>query len=154
MFEKLQSYTNYNGEKVKKVLRFNLRKDELYIDVAGRGKLITEYADLTDGFDGTNVSPKNFSGKNRARLLAFIDDFISLSYGEKSEDGEYFDKSPEILHRFKCSPAYEAFFMDILEHPENFGAFIKQTMPSEMNSIIDEYIAEASKEDADTSTEG
>lgn len=140
MFEKMYSYTNLNGEKVRKFARFNLRKDELYVDIAGRGRLIDEYAKITDGLNPEDIKPEDIRSRDRMRLLTFIDDFLCLAYGEKSEDGEYFEKSPAITHKFKCSPLYEAVFMDVLEHPEAFKALIKGTMPSEMGGVLDEYL--------------
>lgn len=70
--------------------------------------------------------------KDESALVATFKELIDFSYGIKSDDGQYFEKSEEILKRFKSSPAYSELFMELATDETGAAAFINGVIPSDL----------------------
>ena len=53
-----------------------------------------------------------------------------------SEDGLYFFKSPEIIARFKASPAYNILIIELLSDATKAAAFINGIFPESISEKI------------------
>ena len=80
--------------------------------------------------------------KDRQTLVALFKELLLLSYGEKSDDGRSFMKSPEIAHRFECSGAYNVLFMELATNDESAAAFANGVVPK---ALLDKVKAEQAK---------
>lgn len=138
MYKKTVSYVDYNGDAKEKVLYFNLSKNEL---------LSLDSEGIINKINGI-INDKKWND-----FYPVVEALVDKSYGEKSDDGEYFTKNEDILNRFKSSVVYEALITDLLDLSKNkeeitgesISAFITGILPQEiMNTdafkdLMDEY---------------
>lgn len=131
MIKHVQSYTNFAGEKKSIELRFNLTAAEIL-------KWETENAIANE--DGTTYSG-GMSETIKAitktgeigKIVEHFEKILSMAYGELSEDGEYFQKTPELFEKFKNHAAYSDFFMYLLADNGRKGAdFINSLLPPDL----------------------
>lgn len=120
MYKKTIKYEDYNGEEREEDFYFNLTVAE-----ATRLEVNTE-----GGLD--NMISKITRAKDNAEIIRVFEDLVAYSYGEKSPDGRYFSKSPEITAKFKSSPAYDEFFVSLFADPQAASNFVKGIVPSKM----------------------
>lgn len=135
------TYTNYNGDKVTKAFYFSLSKIE-----------------IIESF----VNEKNQSITDVIQNLADAGDFYSLvrvlkklilsSYGEKSDDGERFVKSPELTDAFEQSAAFSELYTDLLTDTKKMIEFTNGILPADIRSTSAQ-IAEAVKNAEKTTAE-
>lgn len=117
MYKRRIKYTDYNGTEREEDFYFNLTQSEiLEMQADADGDLAEKLMSIVNAKDG-------------AVIMRVFKDFILKSYGEKSSDGRYFDKSEEISRRFEHSEAYNVFFMEICTDAEAASAFIQHVLP-------------------------
>lgn len=83
--------------------------------------------------------------RNGGKIIEIFGDLIDRAYGEKSDDGRTFDKSDEILRKFKGTEAYSEIFSEIVTDAEKAAEFVNAIVPKEMANEI----AKAMKENPD-----
>ncbi len=120
MLKKTITYTDLNGEKQTDVCYFNMNKAELgRMQVKMDGKYLDYLKSLIE----------------KKRIEALYDFFYNLvldSYGEKSDDGLRFNKSPEMRWKFECSVAFSEILMDIIGDKDKVADFTKGILPPDM----------------------
>lgn len=109
-------YENFDGKSREKDLYFNLSRTEI-IDMISKGEV---------DVDEMQEAAKKQDPKELFQFLIFL---VSKSYGEKSEDGEFFHKSPHLLESFKSSAAYDPMIMDITTNTEKALKFFNGIFP-------------------------
>ena len=126
MLKKTIKYTDFNGVERTEDFYFNLNKTELM-----------EMAISKDG--GLDVVLARLMQKLEVReIFAIIKELILKAYGEKSDDGVVFMKSPDISHKFECTEAYNVLFMELVEDSDKALAFINALFPEDVRKKIDE----------------
>lgn len=132
MLKKTIKYTDYNDNQREETFYFNLSKAELSeMQLSAQGGL--------ESFIRRIIEEQNVP-----EIIKILKEIILKSYGEKSDDGKVFLKSPEISHRFECTEAYSELFMDIASSPENAINFINGILPEEIRKQIKEESAKQS----------
>lgn len=125
MLKKTISYEDYDGNKRTEDFYFNLNKSEiteLQVDMAGG---IENYLHrISQKLDGS-------------AMLDVFTMFIKKSYGEKSDDGKHFRKSPAILDDFMSTPAYDILFEE-LANPAKFRDFLLGIIPADVRNSFNE----------------
>jgi hypothetical protein len=114
------TYKNFNGVDVTKTFYFNITTSEIAL------------AELES--DGTwSQSLKIIGESNQGSVV--VPEFkkiLKWTYGEKSSDGESFDKSDEAWARFVNSEAWSTLIWDLLTK-DNFAAeFMNAVMPADL----------------------
>lgn len=107
------TYVDFNGLTRTDSFYFNLTRSEITqwnYDVEGG---FTEYLDSI------------VKSKDTGKLIGVVRDFILRAYGVKSPDGRRLEKSDELRTKFFDTPAYDQMFMEFVENPETFSAFVK-----------------------------
>ena len=130
MYTKTIEYTDFNGEKRKEDFLFNLTKSELtrmQLGVAG-------------GFD--EKLRKIMNKQDGPAIMEFFEDLITLAYGEKSDDGKRFIKSPEMVEAFKQSAAYDVLYMELLTDDKAAADFTNGIIPAEVAEAVAKKQAE------------
>lgn len=130
MLAKKITYTDYNGNERTETFYFNLSKAELMdseLSNASKGGLEKMIQKLIDE-------------KDSEKIMKTFKDIIFMAYGEKSDDGRRFIKSPELSKAFSETEAYVELFMEIVSNEEKAAEFI--------NAIIPQELVEAVKADA------
>ena len=135
MLKKVLEYTDYNGNEVKETLHFHLTKPEVL-------KLSARYDDDIEVYIGKVVAAKDTNA-----VFAIIEDLILSAYGEKSEDGKRFVKTPKIREEFEYSIAYAELFEELLTGPGAAKAFgeglvstaqsVKQAQADNVRNLVD-----------------
>lgn len=96
MYKEKLTFTNFNDEEVTETLRFNLSEIELM-------DLVKDDPTFSQSYFKTLID-----NGDAYEMFRFIRKILALSYGELSNDGNTFMKSPEIMDRFLHSAAYDA----------------------------------------------
>lgn len=123
MLKKSITYKDWNGVERTEDFYFNLTKPEV-------AKLQTS---VKGGYD---VHAKAIAaGADGASIMEFFENFIMLSYGEKSSDGRRFMKSEEISRAFMETPAYEALFEEMVTDAKAASAFYNEIMPKDLEAF-------------------
>lgn len=119
MHKETITYTDFDGNEKTKTFYFNLTKAEL----------LEMEADADGGF-ADKIKRIVDSGDSSAIMKTFKE-FILKSYGvlRTDEDGEYFDKSEELSHKFERTAAYDALFMELCTNADVAAKFINNIMP-------------------------
>ena len=118
MLAKPITYTDYNGVERTETFYFNLSQAEL-IDMQLGGK---------DGLY-SNKLQKMIDNHDAAAIVATIKEFVLKSYGEKTDDGKRFIKSPEISEAFMQTEAYSQLITELLSDDAKSSEFILGIMP-------------------------
>ena len=117
MLTKKITYVDYNGEDRTETFYFNLTKAELtklqFSHSGGYGEYLQRIV----------------AAKDLPALMEAFDNLIDLSYGEKSDDGKRFIKSPELTKAFKETEAYSELFSELLTNSDAASAFANGIMP-------------------------
>jgi len=121
MIKKTIEYTNYNGEKVKEDLYFNLSKAEIMEYELGFAGGMSKH--LTEIIEAENV----------AELVALFKNLLLLSYGIKSSDGRTFLKKDidgrPLSIGFSQTEAYSELFMELATNSDLASEFVNGIMP-------------------------
>lgn len=125
MYKTTVEYEDFNGEKKKRTLYFNLSQSELTeLKYESNGALEDKIVEIV-------------ATKNRSEMMLLFTKILKMAYGEKSEDGEYFVKNEEVYSRFKYSNAYDAFLEKLVESDSELENFIKYVMPKKLSDKVD-----------------
>ena len=124
MLKKTIKYTNFDGRPVERDFYFHLSKIEL-----------AEFDILEDG--GYAAKLKKITETSRAsEVYPILKEIILSSVGERSDDGELFNKSDSIKRRFTNSGAYEAFIFELLSDAKHAAEFMNSIIPAELRDKI------------------
>lgn len=129
MYKKTITYTDYNGVERTEDFYFNLSKAEVIEMEAGEsggyGEMLKRIVAAQDG----------------PTIMKLFKEFIFKSYGEKSADGKYFNKSEELSAAFEHTEAYSELFMQLCTDANEAAAFVSGVLP-----ISDEQRKELAKQ--------
>ena len=131
MLVKPITYTDYNGVERTETFYFNLSQAEL-IDMQLGGK---------DGLY-SNKLQKMIDNHDAAAIVATIKEFVLKSYGEKTDGGKRFIKSPEISEAFMQTEAYSQLITELLSDDAKSSEFILGIMPQALREAA---VAEMNK---------
>ena len=131
MLAKPITYTDYNGVERTETFYFNLSQAEL-IDMQLGGK---------DGLY-SNKLQKMIDNHDAAAIVATIKEFVLKSYGETTDDGKRFIKSPEISEAFMQTEAYSQLITELLSDDAKSSEFILGIMPQALREAA---VAEMNK---------
>lgn len=150
MFSDTVTYEDFNGNKCSEMLYFNISQTEsLKFLTSVEGGYDAYLQKILDEFNSMSEDDDRQKVQAVTKVLDVYEDIILAGYGEKSEDGKRFMKSPEITNNFKCSAAYEAFLLKFLEDPEYGVKFVVAVLPNNTGMSGDEIVSSA-KQDAKT----
>lgn len=123
MLKKEVKFKDFDGNIQTTVVYFNLADSEIVrLDTQFPGGLEAHINDIT-------------ARKDTLAILDLFEEVVLSSYGVKSPDGIYFDKSKELSARFKNSAIYNALFSDILKDTETATDFFNQLLASNQVTV-------------------
>lgn len=120
MYSRKIKYTDYDGNEREEEFFFHLNKAEVL--------------EMQMSYDGglDKVLRKIIDAKDQKRLIEMFKMIILKSYGEKSDDGRRFIKSPEVVEAFTQTEAYSELFM-LLSTDDNVASeFINGILPQRL----------------------
>jgi hypothetical protein len=118
MLKKEVKYTDFNGKEREETLYFHLSKSEM----------IKLEVQIPGGFE--NLSERLDPQNKPDEVVDLFELFLLGSYGEKSEDGKRFVKTPEVTDRFRYSAVYDSIFMSMLYNPDEMVSFFNELVAS------------------------
>lgn len=131
MLKKTITYTDLNNESQTETFYFNMNKAELgRMQVKMDGKYIDYLQSLV-------------AGKKIEALYNFFYNLVLDSYGEKSDDGKRFVKSPEKRADFECSVAFSEILIDTIGDSDKMSSFTKGILPPDMVTAAGDVRVEA-----------
>lgn len=118
------TYEDFNGDTRTETFYFNLTKTELAeLDIDAGGTL-------------KNRLTRMIQNQDSYGMAKFFKDLIVKAYGEKSDDGRYFEKGEEysLGKRFTRSNAFDKFFTELLSDTtgKKAEAFIYGIVPKDI----------------------
>lgn len=120
MFKKRIKYTDYNGNEREEDFYFNLTRTELTeMEFSSAGGL-------------QNYIQKIIDAQNGQEIITVMKDLIFKSYGEKSLDGKYFNKSKDISEAFSHTEAYDILFMELATDDKAASDFVNGIIPKSL----------------------
>ena len=114
------TYEDYNSVEKTKDFYFNLNKAELM------KMQLTEAGGLAESIE------KIVAANNIPAIVEVFEKLVLDAYGEKSADGERFEKTDEIKAAFKQHPAYSIIYMDLATDADKAAKFINAIVPADM----------------------
>lgn len=122
MLSKTLTYTNYSGVEVTETFYFNLTKAELTLwETSEDGGVSSRLKRMVDSKDGKTI-------------MATFYDVMMRSYGEKSDDGRRFIKSPELSKAFSETVAFDIIFSEMMADPEKALDFVQKVLPPDLQN--------------------
>lgn len=119
------SYTDFNGNSRTETVYFHLSKTEIgRMQVKMDGKYIDHLKMLVEG-------------KHVEQLYDIFYNLILDSYGEKSEDGSRFVKTPEKRAAFEQSIVFDMLFSELITDMDKMADFTKKVIPSDMAASVE-----------------
>lgn len=123
MLKKTITYTDFDGNERTEDFYFNLTKAEIWernLAAVDKDHPNRDYATLLQSI---------VESKNGKEIMNVFKSLILDSYGEKSEDGKRFIKSPELTQNFASTEAYSELFVELCTNADSAAAFVKGILP-------------------------
>lgn len=121
MLKKTVTYTDYNDVEVTENVYFNLNKAEL------------SEMELTTPGGYSNMIRRIVAADDTPAIFRAFKELILKAYGEKSQDGRRFIKSPELAEAFSQTEAYSIVFMEITQDANKAAEFFNGLIPPDLN---------------------
>lgn len=118
MYKRTIKYIDYDGNERTEDFYFNLSKAELMemeLSIDGGMKAMLE---------------KIISAQDTKKIIEMFKNILLKSYGEKSDDGKRFIKSPELSKAFSETEAYSILFTELAQNSGKAAEFINGIIPS------------------------
>ena len=124
MLKKTITYTDFNGEKASEDFYFNLSKAEIAeMELSHRGGFSSYLQEIIEAEDG-------------AEIISTFKRILTMSVGQRSEDGRRFIKNEEITNDFLQSEAYSELFMELVTDGNKAAEFIQAIVPADMAEAV------------------
>ena len=130
MLKKTISYTDFFGQARTEDFYFNLSKAEL-----------VEMQFTAPNGDFSNHLQTLIDTTDRKQIMQSFKEIIVSSYGIRTEDGRFFEKSPAIANRFLSSAAYSELLLSLLGEEDALLDFIQGLVPVDLQEAIAEQAA-------------
>lgn len=133
MLKKTITYTDYNGVRRTEDFWFNLSKTEIMeMEMGTAGGLAEMLQNIVNAQDGPAI-------------IKTFKELVLKAYGEKTPDGKYFRKSPEISEAFSQTEAYSDLFMELATNADYASEFVKGIIPRDTDTVVTAETASANK---------
>jgi len=117
MLKKTMTYVDFDG---------NSRTEDFYFNLT-RAECIKMQLSINGGLD--KFLERIIAEQDHTKIFDYMEEFINKSYGEKSNDGKYFNKSPEALQRFISTAAYSDLIAELSTNAKAAAEFINGVIP-------------------------
>jgi hypothetical protein len=124
MLKKTITFVDFDDEERTETFYFNLTKAEILdLQLSEKGGLVKKLEKIIETKDGPE-------------LMALFRDLVKLSYGEKSLDGKYFNKSEELTNAFTHTQAYSDLYYELAMDTEKAIEFVTAILPKDMQQEV------------------
>lgn len=124
MLKRTVSYVDYNGNNQTDIVYFNMTKSEISrMQVKMDGKYIDHLQDLVEG-------------RHVEELYDVFYNLVLDAYGEKSEDGKRFIKTPAMRSEFEQSIAFDTILAELIGDMDKMSEFSRKILPPDMSAQL------------------
>lgn len=125
MFKETKTYEDFNGVTRTEDFYFNMSKAEL--------------AEMELSVSGgmENMLKKIVGSQDNKKIVETFKEILLKAYGEKSDDGRRFVKSPELSKAFSETPVYSDMFVELATNEEYAAKFIEGIFPRDLKDQLD-----------------
>ena len=125
MYKKTVKYEDFNGVERTEDFYFNLTKSEL--------------VDMRFSVDGGLEAylERIINASNEREIVRNFRSILLASYGEKSDDGRHFKKSPEITRDFENHAAFSSIILEFMTDSNSATTLINAIMPKDLLAEIE-----------------
>ena len=131
MFKKTITYEDYNGESRTEDFYFNLNQAE-----------IVQWLMTEGDYTLDQVLIRLMEKRNGKEVIRLFEEFLHLSYGEKSLDGKHFVKDETIWSNFRNTEAFSVLFMELLTDADKASEFIRRVIPKDLADSVAKAMSE------------
>lgn len=124
MIKQTVTYENLDGKEVTETIYFHISKSEMIRYVAN---------DIVNPDELIKVANMETSPEQKTQLFNIFEQFIGISYGMKSENGNRFIKDEEATKAFMTSPVYDAFMDKLLSSEKVAADFVVGLFPKDLS---------------------
>ena len=124
MYEKVITFVDYNDEERTEKFYFNFSRAETLEYELGVNGGLSKQLELV------------VATRDQPKIIAFFKDFVLKAYGEKSDDGRRFVKTPEITLGFSQTEAYSNLFLELSTNAESAAAFVNGVIPKTLEDHL------------------
>ena len=140
MLKKTITYTDFNGDTVTEDHYFHLSKADLVeMEVSHQGGMHDYLQQIVKSNDGKAI-------------ISVFKELILSAYGERSEDGKRFIKSPVLSEEFGTSEAYSALFMELCTDAKAAAEFVNGIVPAGLDEDIAKLTSDNGAENPEIKT--
>jgi hypothetical protein len=116
-------YTDYDGNDREEQFYFNLNQAEcMKLELGTTGGL-------------KKTIERIISEQDTVQIIKLFEEIVLKAYGEKSPDGKYFMKSPEIYAKFASTEAYSQLFMKLATDAAYATKFMEGVLPKNADIV-------------------
>lgn len=120
MYVKKMTYTDYDGNERTETFRFNFsRAEAAQMELSHAGGLRKHLQKIIDE-------------KDQVAIINYFKDLILAAYGEKSDDGRRFVKSPELSKAFSETEAYSDLYLLLATNATEAAKFVNEIIPQDL----------------------
>lgn len=125
MLKKTITYEDFNGNEVTEDYYFHLTKADLIeMEMSQKGGLHEYLQKIVESEDGKAI-------------IATFKELILVAYGQRSEDGKRFIKTPELRNEFQSTEAYSSLFMELCTDTDAAADFVNGVVPQNLDKEIE-----------------
>ena len=124
------TYTDFNDQVQTETLYFHISKSDL-VGMKAHG--------VDELFE------RIMAAKDNGQIYDEFKKIILSSYGERSEDGKSFVKTPEISEAFSHTAAFDALIFELITNEDAAATFIKGVMPNDLEAAANQAAEEQAK---------
>lgn len=130
MLKREITYEDFDGNSHTEVFYFNLSKPELI--------------ELETEFDkGLSVMLQDIvKSEDNNTIIKLFKRIVLMSYGERSEDGKRFIKTPQMQEEFSQTNAFNELFIELATDAETMAAFVSGVLPKDLAAQAEKAIAD------------
>lgn len=121
MLKQTITYTDYNGVERTEDFHFNLSKAEILEMEMGTAGGLAE------------MLKKIVAAQDAPAIIKTFKELVLKAYGQKSDDGKRFIKSPELAEAFSQTEAYSQLFMELATDADKAAKFVNGIIPADMS---------------------
>lgn len=121
MLKKTITYTDYNGVERTEDFWFNFSQAEILEMEIGRNGGMADFLQ------------KIIDSKDQEAIVKHFKDLVLKAYGEKSEDGRRFIKSPELSKAFSETEAYSKLYIELAFDAKAASDFVNGIIPKNID---------------------
>lgn len=134
MFKYTVKYKDFLDNDREKTLYFTIPEAETIRMIAKEMNVNTEDENLRFGLK--NRIEETVASGNGGEIIALFDEFLQASYGVIKDDGETFERGPEVYKAWTQTASYQKFYETLMTDTDLMIKFVNGIFPADQMAEI------------------